>query len=488
MSAHLNIDNEFSLDLDQLLRLVAACKELIKEKEMLKESKSKSDELIKILELNLKSLSEARSKDFKYTQELEEELRKCYEKIGYMQDQLNLRNIEANCLGEHVHSLELKLAEAGKLQEKLSQLNEEVIKGNFDCFFLKKELENKEADLQNSTLCITRLEETISSIAMESQCEIESIKLDLLSLEEMSLETKKFPEERIEENAAAEGVLEELKIELQDSFKTIECLEKENQNLKAKLQISKSEDLGIFLENKSRSGYDAQSSSKQENELSASKVPCCEEISGMHVSKSSPVASDENLKDEMDKMLNQIHEYELLVKQLKDELKEEKSRSKEEAEDLTQEMAELRYQIMGMLEEECKRRSCIEQASLQRITELEEQVRKEKKKSAIASMRLQQVQKLAESRSVGLHHMKKLSEDSHASPQGSKICSCGECETSRCILMDCSTEELLEVKCVDEGFAGDSASTLLAWIPRENHGVRIETSESDKSGVSPCKY
>ncbi|KAK9135348.1 hypothetical protein Syun_014678 [Stephania yunnanensis] len=242
---------------------------------MLKESKSKSDELIKILELNLKSLSEARSKDFKYTQELEEELRKCYEKIGYMQDQLNLRNIEANCLGEHVHSLELKLAEAGKLQEKLSQLNEEVIKGNFDCFFLKKELENKEADLQNSTLCITKLEETISSIAMESQCEIESIKLDLLSLEEMSLETKKFPEERIEVNAAAEGVIEELKIQLQDSFKTIECLEKENQNLKAKLQISKSEDLGIFLENKSRSGYDAQSSSKQENELSASKVPWC---------------------------------------------------------------------------------------------------------------------------------------------------------------------------------------------------------------------
>lgn len=49
-------------------------------------------------------------------------------------------------------------------------------------------------------------------------------------------------------------------------------------------------------------------------------------------------------------------------------------KAKEEAEDLAQEMAELRYQMTGLLEEECKRRACIEQASLQRIAELEVQV------------------------------------------------------------------------------------------------------------------
>lgn len=37
-------------------------------------------------------------------------------------------------------------------------------------------------------------------------------------------------------------------------------------------------------------------------------------------------------------------------------------------------MAELRYQITDMLEQERKRRACIEQASLQRIEELESQV------------------------------------------------------------------------------------------------------------------
>lgn len=52
----------------------------------------------------------------------------------------------------------------------------------------------------------------------------------------------------------------------------------------------------------------------------------------------------------------------------------EKLKAKEEAEDLAQEMAELRYQMTGLLEEERKRRACVEKLSLQRIAELEEQV------------------------------------------------------------------------------------------------------------------
>lgn len=49
-------------------------------------------------------------------------------------------------------------------------------------------------------------------------------------------------------------------------------------------------------------------------------------------------------------------------------------KAREEAEDLAQEMAELRYQITGLLEEECKRRAYVEQISLNRIAELEAQV------------------------------------------------------------------------------------------------------------------
>lgn len=57
-----------------------------------------------------------------------------------------------------------------------------------------------------------------------------------------------------------------------------------------------------------------------------------------------------------------------------EELREERSKAKEEAEDLAQEMAELRYQLTVMLDEERKRRASIEQISLQRIAELEAQV------------------------------------------------------------------------------------------------------------------
>ncbi|GFZ17042.1 hypothetical protein Acr_26g0003120 [Actinidia rufa] len=86
--------------------------------------------------------------------------------------------------------------------------------------------------------------------------------------------------------------------------------------------------------------------------------------------------TDADFKDKMDVMSRQIHGYEVLVKQLKEEVKTEKLKAKGEAEDVAQEMAELRYQITGLLEEERKRRACIEQISLQRISELEAQVLK----------------------------------------------------------------------------------------------------------------
>ena len=59
---------------------------------------------------------------------------------------------------------------------------------------------------------------------------------------------------------------------------------------------------------------------------------------------------------------------------VQEELQDEKKKANEDAEDLTQEMAELRYQITGMLDEECKHRALIEETSIKRIKELEDQV------------------------------------------------------------------------------------------------------------------
>ncbi|OMO53171.1 hypothetical protein CCACVL1_28836 [Corchorus capsularis] len=74
--------------------------------------------------------------------------------------------------------------------------------------------------------------------------------------------------------------------------------------------------------------------------------------SGLKVALSmeSGAGSAEQIKS----MSDQINEYKLLVKKLKEELRGQKLKAKEEAEDLAQEMAELRYQMMGLLEGERK--------------------------------------------------------------------------------------------------------------------------------------
>ena len=59
---------------------------------------------------------------------------------------------------------------------------------------------------------------------------------------------------------------------------------------------------------------------------------------------------------------------------LQEEVAAEKEKAKEEAEDLTQEMAELRYQLMEMIEQERELRAQTEQASVLRVVELESQV------------------------------------------------------------------------------------------------------------------
>uniref|UniRef100_A0A453B684 Uncharacterized protein n=1 Tax=Aegilops tauschii subsp. strangulata TaxID=200361 RepID=A0A453B684_AEGTS len=108
----------------------------------------------------------------------------------------------------------------------------------------------------------------------------------------------------------------------------------------------------------------------------------------------------------LEKMGKQNEEPELIIEQLKVELREQKLKAKEDAEDLTQEMAELRYQITGMLEEEYKRRSCIEQAAIQQIQQLEAQVSKEQRKLSGALRQLQESHELADTQATEIKKLK----------------------------------------------------------------------------------
>lgn len=164
----------------------------------------------------------------------------------YLQDQLNSRNTEVACLEEHVHSLELKLADSKNLEEKACRLTEELDRCNSECLFLMQELVSKEVELQNSTLYIEKLEKSISSIALDSQCEIESMKLDIMALGQSNFHTEKTQVEAFQGKARTK-CFEELELQFQDARKIIKYLEMENKEVKQKLDTSET-NFRIFLQ------------------------------------------------------------------------------------------------------------------------------------------------------------------------------------------------------------------------------------------------
>lgn len=145
-----------------------------------------------------------------------------------------MRNSEVYTLGEHVNELELKLANMEHLQESIGQLREELKRCDSEHLLLLQELESKEVELQESALCIGKLEESISSLTLDFQCEIESMKLDMISLEQTCFKAKKTQEETFQENARMNGLIKELEFQIREAKENIECVENENIELRGK--------------------------------------------------------------------------------------------------------------------------------------------------------------------------------------------------------------------------------------------------------------
>ncbi|XP_062116604.1 uncharacterized protein LOC133830609 isoform X2 [Humulus lupulus] len=385
MSSHGRSQSENSFDVEELLEIGTRCRELRKEKDKLKESQSQSFKLIRRLENHVTSLSTARTEDKKHIETLEKELMNCSQEIDYLQDHLNARNTEVNCLEEHVRYLELKLADMEILQKIVGRLREELKRSNSECLFLIQELENKEVELHNSSLSIENLRESISSITLDSQCEIESMKLDIVALEQNCFQAEKVQEEAVQEKTRMNQLIQKLEGQFQDAQKIIEQLELENKELREKLETSETNFRTFWQKLEKQFAKDASQVNVKPlfNELESKftvseEMSTCEEVISSLISNLEMLLGpSEDIMEKMETMSKQIEEYELIVKQLKEELREEKLKAKDEAEDLAQEMAELRYHITGLLEEERERRACIEQASLHRIAELEAQLKKE---------------------------------------------------------------------------------------------------------------
>ncbi|KAL0318732.1 UNVERIFIED_CONTAM: hypothetical protein Sangu_2029400 [Sesamum angustifolium] len=407
MSGRLSGGSESSLDADELLEIKERFKELTKEKEMLRDTKSQSFDLIRKLEFHVKTLSKSREEDKKRIADLERELSNCSQEIDYLQDQLNMRNLDLNCLGEQVCNLQLKLSDMEDLAEEVGRLRERMKISEPEKSFLVQDIEDKEVLIRYSASRIEKLEESISSMALEYQCEIESTKLESVALEHTLFETKKLLEERTQENSRMNELIQDLELRLQEANKVILGLDKENKDLNGKLWKSDMNTKAFVrkLEEQFHEWYgenDDQSSNELEKDmrvLETSNMVRIEDFNsdvsetyinaGTYGNLLGPLLSklvilrpsEADLRNKVAEMSRQIDDYECLIRQLKEELREERLKAKEEVEDLAQEMAELRYQLTSMLDEECKRRASIEQISLQRIAELESQIAKERQKS-----------------------------------------------------------------------------------------------------------
>lgn len=149
-------------------------------------------------------------------------------------------------------------------------------------------------------------------------------------------------------------------------------------------------------------------------------------------------------------------------------------------------MAELRYQITGMLEEEYKRRSCIEQAAIQQIQQLEAQISGEQRKLSGALRRLQESHELAKTQDMEIKKLKDALGRLNSMAKFGRVCkscSCGFCpmlpELSNCSIegsvdvgssnannIDEKSENqaLLEWRHIDEKSENQA---LLEWRPDE---------------------
>lgn len=143
-----------------------------------------------------------------------------------------------NYLSERVLDLEVKVTESGNLEEEVNFLREELCTSKSEQLLLLQELESTETELQLSLFSVEKLEESISSLTLESQCEIESMKLDIVALEQALLDAKKVQGESIQERDKIRETVKELRLKSGEAEGNVKCLEKQNKELRERCVAS----------------------------------------------------------------------------------------------------------------------------------------------------------------------------------------------------------------------------------------------------------
>ena len=172
--------------------------------------------------------------------------------VGYLRDQLIFKSKEVSYLNEHVRNLESKLAESGDFEEEVKFLREELCLSKSEHLLLLQELGSKETELQCSSLSVEKLEETISSLTLESLCEIESMKLDITALEQALVDAMRIQEESIQEKDQLRGVIEEVQFQSREVQEKAKSFEKLNEELRERIATSEKSINEFFISTKER--------------------------------------------------------------------------------------------------------------------------------------------------------------------------------------------------------------------------------------------
>lgn len=157
---------------------------------------------------------------------------------------------------DYIQSLESKLKAKQDFDGIIRSLEQELKACNSKNSTLIEKLESKEHELHNSTLFIKKLEESFSNIALDFQCDIESMKLDLMVMESSFYEAKKIQEEAAQEHRRMQELTKNYKIQIKNA-QNVKLLVEENKTLRERVKTIES---NAYSENKMKKSkeYEAQ--------------------------------------------------------------------------------------------------------------------------------------------------------------------------------------------------------------------------------------
>jgi len=352
--------------------------------------------------------------------DLERELKSSSDYCAKLEQQIQEKTLEAKATNEHIRTYigRNQVAESSEQEQRMKELEDEQSRTNASlklevtrlkeqlarsdarCLETKQALDSKsieihlmkervrriEGQLAKSEEEGTRLQEKILILEEEvSQLQADNMELQL-QLELESNNEAKLEEDWINERAEWEARVAHLETELN----LASCTNGELDFLITPMKGASDRTLG------SPRTPTGRFSIQTLLDLGEASLEVEDDFHELQLKHADAEVRVQSATFELQKKEQQLVELREIVSQMKVELAAEKEKAKEEAEDLTQEMAELRYQLMEMVEQERELRAQVEQASVLRVEELEAQVKDARKEVLHSLVRHREAEENAE--------------------------------------------------------------------------------------------